>query len=97
MTGGGPGRASFVMVLYIYIKGMQEGELGYASALSVIFFCVLMLVTCLLRLLLRDREQESRNEVKLSLIHISMLVPLKKRISLLTIWLRNQRSKVTQI
>ena len=64
MTGGGPGRASFVMVLYIYIKGMQEGELGYASALSVIFFCVLMLVTCLLRLLLRDREQESRNEVK---------------------------------
>ncbi|MGI6726859.1 MAG: carbohydrate ABC transporter permease [Christensenellales bacterium] len=57
MTGGGPGRASFVMVLYIYIKGMQEGNLGYASALSVVFFLVLLLVTVILRKLTSAAEE----------------------------------------
>lgn len=57
MTGGGPGRSSFVMVLYIYIKGMQEGELGYASALSVVFFLVLFLLTLLLKRLMSDKEE----------------------------------------
>lgn len=56
MTGGGPGRASFVMVLYIYIKGMQEGKLGYASALSVVFFIILLVLTLLLKKLMSIGE-----------------------------------------
>lgn len=57
MTGGGPGRASFVMVLYIYISGMQEGKLGYASALSVVFFVILLLLTLVLRKLMSEKEE----------------------------------------
>lgn len=47
MTGGGPGRASFVLVLYIFIKGFNEFSPGYAAALSVILFLILLLVTLL--------------------------------------------------
>lgn len=56
MTGGGPGRASFVMVLYIYIKGMQEGKMGYASALSVVFFIILLALTLLIRKIIPDSD-----------------------------------------
>ena len=57
MTGGGPGRTSLVMVLYIYIKGMQEGNIGYASTLSVVFFLVLLAVTLVLRKLMSSAEE----------------------------------------
>jgi multiple sugar transport system permease protein len=56
MTGGGPGRASFVLVLYIYIKGLQENSMGYAAALSVVLFGVLILLTLLLNRLIKDND-----------------------------------------
>ena len=43
-TKGGPANASRVMQYYIYQKGFGEGQFGYASALSVILFIILITV-----------------------------------------------------
>lgn len=45
MTGGGPGRATFVLLLYIYLTGFESFNPGYASAISVVLFVVMMVVT----------------------------------------------------
>jgi ABC-type sugar transport system permease subunit len=55
MTGGGPGRASFVLVLYVYIKAFTEFSLGYAAAIAtVLFVCLLVITVALQRLLKSD-------------------------------------------
>jgi ABC-type sugar transport system permease subunit len=56
MTGGGPGRASFVMVLYIFIKGFEEFNIGYAATLSIMLFLILMLFTILQQRLFGNKE-----------------------------------------
>jgi len=52
MTGGGPGHASFVLVLYIFIKAFTEFSLGYAAAISCVLFAGVMIVTLILQRLL---------------------------------------------
>lgn len=47
MTGGGPGRATESIVQYIYSQGFQAFSVGYASALALVVFCVIMAVTLL--------------------------------------------------
>ena len=42
LTGGGPGRATQVLSLYAFIKAYKEFNFGYASALAVVMFFVLM-------------------------------------------------------
>jgi multiple sugar transport system permease protein len=44
-TGGGPAYATWFYALHIYATGFQFGEMGYASALAVIFFVLLMTLT----------------------------------------------------
>jgi multiple sugar transport system permease protein len=46
-TGGGPAYATWFYALHIYATGFQFGEMGYASALAVIFFILLMAITYL--------------------------------------------------
>ena len=55
ITGGGPNDGTQVLVRYIYQTAFRDSELGYASALAIFLF-VLMLVFSLLQLRLR-REQ----------------------------------------
>jgi ABC-type sugar transport system permease subunit len=57
MTGGGPGRSSFVLVLYIFIQGFTEFSLGYAATIAVVLFASIAIVTVLLQKL-SDREQQ---------------------------------------
>ncbi len=45
MTGGGPNNATLTQVLYLYRKGFQNFEFGYASALAWALFLVIMLFT----------------------------------------------------
>ena len=45
MTNGGPGRATTVIVFQIYREAFQYYKIGYASALSLVLFLVIMLVT----------------------------------------------------
>ncbi|MBL8835083.1 MAG: sugar ABC transporter permease [Alphaproteobacteria bacterium] len=42
LTGGGPGRATQVLSLYAFIKANKEFNFGYASAISVVMFVLLM-------------------------------------------------------
>lgn len=45
MTGGGPGKETTFLVQYIYEYGFKKGELGYASAMSVVLFVVIAIFT----------------------------------------------------
>lgn len=45
VTNGGPGYGTTSVDLYIYRKGFEQGELGYASALSVILFLIVLVIS----------------------------------------------------
>lgn len=47
MTNGGPGNATTVMSFYIYQQGLQLFEMGYASALAVVLFIAVLVLTVL--------------------------------------------------
>ncbi|MBD5785465.1 sugar ABC transporter permease [Cellulosimicrobium terreum] len=49
MTAGGPARASYNMVFYIYDQGFKYFDLGYASALGVALFVVTLVVALIQR------------------------------------------------
>lgn len=48
VTNGGPNNASLFYVLYIYRQGFQFFRMGYASALAVILFFIILLFTLIL-------------------------------------------------
>lgn len=45
MTEGGPGRATLVLSQLIYQDGILNGQFGYASAISLVLFLMVLLVT----------------------------------------------------
>jgi multiple sugar transport system permease protein len=47
MTGGGPNNATLTQVLYLYRKGFQDFQFGYASAMAWGLFLVIMVFTIL--------------------------------------------------
>jgi multiple sugar transport system permease protein len=55
MTQGGPGFSSSVLVYYIYTTAFQQGDMGYASAMSWVLF-LLVFVFAIVRTLMRSRE-----------------------------------------
>ena len=57
-TKGGPVNASRVMQFYIYQKGFTEGQFGYACALSVILFFILVAVAIVQLKLLNADESD---------------------------------------
>lgn len=57
MTRGGPGGATRVSVQHIYESGFRDLELGYASAMSVFLFVVMVAFSALQFRLVRERGQ----------------------------------------
>jgi multiple sugar transport system permease protein len=47
LTDGGPNNATLTQVLYLYRKGFQNFEFGYASALAWALFLVILVFTVL--------------------------------------------------
>lgn len=45
MTGGGPGSSTSVLVQYIYQMAFQESQMGYASAVGVVLYLMLLVFT----------------------------------------------------
>lgn len=45
MTSGGPGSATYTLVYYIYRRAFTYYEMGYASAVAMILFLILLVVT----------------------------------------------------
>ncbi|MBC9712476.1 sugar ABC transporter permease [Streptomyces sp. TRM66268-LWL] len=61
MTQGGPDDATRPILLYVYQEGFTGYRIGYASAVSYIFFALIVLVSLVqLRLARRSREENSR-------------------------------------
>jgi multiple sugar transport system permease protein len=57
MTGGGPENGTLVLAFYIYQQGFQFFDIGYASALAMIMFAIVMVLT-IAQVLLRRREAQ---------------------------------------
>jgi multiple sugar transport system permease protein len=45
MTSGGPNNATLFYVLYLFQKGFQQFEMGYASALAWVLFAIVLVLT----------------------------------------------------
>lgn len=56
MTSGGPSNATTTLVYHIIQMGSGRGDVGYASALSLIFFMIVLLVTLIQRALTKDED-----------------------------------------
>ena len=54
MTDGGPGNSSMVLVLNIYKNGFEFLEMGYAAAMTVVLFFVIMIITAIQWLFIRS-------------------------------------------
>ncbi len=55
MTQGGPAGASFSIIFYIYERGFMNTELGYSSALSLLLFLTILIVTLIQMRVIRER------------------------------------------
>ena len=56
MTGGGPVYATTTVVYQIYSEAFNFGRFGYASALSILFFLIILLVALIQSRYLRFGE-----------------------------------------
>lgn len=45
MTGGGPGNATYTLVYHIYTEAFTKFDMGYASAVAILFFIIIMIIT----------------------------------------------------
>ncbi len=57
MTNGGPGYESTVLEYFIYLKGFRTGDMGYASALSVILFSLVLFISLILNAYNKRRSE----------------------------------------
>lgn len=55
MTGGGPGYATTTIISYLYEEGFVGGQMGKASAISVVIFIVLSILTVIQNKVSEDR------------------------------------------
>jgi multiple sugar transport system permease protein len=56
LTKGGPGDASNVIALYIYYNAFQYQYMGYASAISIVMFVVIMILTLIQFRIVRSED-----------------------------------------
>jgi multiple sugar transport system permease protein len=57
MTGGGPGDSTNTMIRYIYVTGFKKDMFGLASAQSIVF-CAIMLLIAVIQFKLTDRKTD---------------------------------------
>ncbi len=60
MTQGGPDRATEVMLTYLYEQAFKHSEFGYATALAVVNFVLVMALSGAILALFRHNPQEGR-------------------------------------
>jgi multiple sugar transport system permease protein len=54
--GGGPINSTKPMVLYIYNTAFQSFDMGYAAAMTVILFLIILLITLVQMRITRDEN-----------------------------------------
>lgn len=57
-TGGGPNFSTETLVTYIYTRAFEVNRMGYASALSVCLFILILIITIILytRMLIQEKN-----------------------------------------
>ena len=58
MTGGGPGLSTTTLVLTIYNTAFKQYSMGYASAVGVLLFVIVIIISAVQKLAFRDRKGE---------------------------------------
>jgi len=56
MTDGGPASASMSVIYYIYRSGVSQNHLGFASALSLVLFLLILVITLIQLRFIRERD-----------------------------------------
>jgi len=56
MTNGGPQNASMTTIVYVIEQGWTQLKVGYASAISVVFFIIVLVISLLQRRVLREER-----------------------------------------
>lgn len=56
LTQGGPRGSTETLVMLIYEHGFQKGKIGFASALSVLFFLTVLIISIVQRFVLKNDE-----------------------------------------
>mgnify|MGYP001287883204 CR=1 FL=1 len=57
LTNGGPGFSTLTPALYLYKKGFEYNEFGYASAIGVVIFAILMVFTLVTQRFVKPAEK----------------------------------------
>ena len=57
MTQGGPENATITSVYYLVQQGFSELHVGYASAIAVIFFLIVLVISILQRTIIKEEGQ----------------------------------------
>ena len=56
LTRGGPQNATQTMVFYTKVMGFEQGRIGYASAITVIFFLIVLAISLIQRRVLQEER-----------------------------------------
>ncbi len=56
MTRGGPQDATMTTIIHVYVQGFKQGRIGYASAITVVFFLIVLAISLLQRVILREER-----------------------------------------
>ena len=56
MTNGGPQNASMTTIVYVIEQGWGQLKVGYASAISVVFFIIVLVISLLQRRIMREER-----------------------------------------
>lgn len=56
MTAGGPGDATTTAVYYAFVQGFRQGKIGYGSAITVVYFLIVLAVSLVQRTLIREER-----------------------------------------
>jgi len=59
MTDGGPQNASMTTIVHVVEMGWGQLKVGYASAVSIVFFLIVLVVSIFQRIIMREKGAES--------------------------------------
>jgi len=57
MTNGGPNDSTYTVILHLYNSGFSKQRVGYASAITVVFFLIVLAISIVQRMILREERE----------------------------------------
>ncbi|MEA1883914.1 MAG: sugar ABC transporter permease [Thermotogota bacterium] len=57
MTNGGPSNSTYTVILHLYNSGFTKQKVGYASAMTVVFFLIVLAISILQRSVLKEQRE----------------------------------------